>query len=241
MTTNRIISGDPARRSALLCSALLFVFLLCSAGIAAAQSYKVENVSATPPQELSAAVRDALSGEALRVIGPSGPMCEIWLRKAVPAKASATQELGISFGQLAEGTLVGAVRFAADVKDYRQQRVKSGVYTFRYALLPVDGNHQGVAPQRDFLIAGPAAADQDPASLSRDATLNLGRKTTGTSHPSVWSLVAVEGGSAALPGMTHQEDGDLWLVRFRVPIQSGSSAPSGAVMALVIVGHAPEA
>ncbi len=215
------------------------VFLVV--GIASAQSYKVEKIAAAPPQELAPAVRDVLAGEALRVTGPNGPMCEIWLRKAVPAKASATQELGISFGQLAEGTLVGAVRFAVDVKDYRQQRVKSGVYTFRYALLPVDGNHQGVAPQRDFLIAGPAAADQDPASLSRDATLNLGRNTTGTSHPSVWSLVAVEGGSAALPGMTHQEDGDLWLVRFRVPIQSGSGVPSGAVMALVIVGHAPEA
>ncbi len=213
---------------------------LLTASIASAQSYKVEKITAPPPEEVAAAVREGLSGEALRVVGPQGSLCELWLRKAVPAKASATQDADITLGQLAEGTLVGVVRFAAEVKDFRRQKVKPGVYTLRYALVPTDGNHLGVAPQRDFLLASPAAMDQNLDTITREATLNLSRKTTGTNHPSVWSLMAVEAQPASLPAVAHREDGDLWLLQFRAPMQSGS-APSFVTMALVIVGYAPEA
>ncbi len=212
------------------------VFLV--AGAASAQSYKVEKITAAPPQELAPAVREALAGEALRVAGPQGTLCELWLRKVVPGRANPAQEADVSLVQLAEGTLVGAVRFPADVKDYRQQQVKAGVYTLRYALLPPDGNHYGVAPQRDFLLAAPASADQSADTISRAATLALSRKATGTSHPSVWSLTELGGPPASLPAMAHQEDGDMWLLEFRVPVQSGNSAFPVA-MALVVVGYAP--
>ena len=155
----------------------------CISASAFAQSYKVEMVAEPAPAELSAAVRDALGGDAMRVTGPGGTLCEVWLRKAVPAKPAAAEALGITFGQLEEGTLVGAIRFPAEVKDYRRQRIKAGIYTLRYTLLPTDGNHMGVAPQRDFLLASPAAADRDPATVSRDDALKLSRKTTGTQHP----------------------------------------------------------
>ena len=236
-----MIPAGLARQFGLLCSGLLWWLVLCSASTAAAQGYKVEKVAVAAPQELSAAVRDALAGEALRVIGPGWPLCEIWLRKAVPARSSATQELGIAYGQLAEGTLIGAIRFPADVKDYRRQRVKPGVYTLRYVLLPVDGNHLGVAPQRDFLLAAPAAADASPANVTREEALDLSRKASGTKHPSVWSLPAAEGDPVSLPVLTHQEQEDHWVLKFRVQIQPESAAASAAAMALVVVGNAPEA
>lgn len=228
------------RPSRILLAVCVPCVLLLVAGTASAQSYKVEKVTEAAPQELAPAVREALAGEALRVVGPNGTLAELWLRKAIPAKVNPSQELGVSLGQLAEGTLVAAVRFPANLKDYRRQQVKPGVYTLRYALIPVDGNHQGVAPQRDFLLASPAAVDQSPDTITRDATLDLSRKTTGTKHPSVWSLAAVEGQPASLPAVIHQEDGDLWVLEFRAQIQSGSAA-SAVAMALVVVGSAPEA
>jgi len=146
--------------------AIVLAFLaLCFSASASAQSYKVEKVAEPAPPELSAGVRAVLAGEALRVTGPGGALCEVWLRKAVPKKSAAAQGLGVTFGQLDEGTMIGAIRFPAEVKDYRRQRVKPGIYTLRYALLPTDGNHMGVAPQRDFLLASPAALDQDPATV----------------------------------------------------------------------------
>ncbi len=224
----------------LLCFFVAGASAVCSADSARAQGYKVEKIALQAPQELSAAVRETLSGEAYRVTGPNGPLCELWLRKNVPAKASATQELGIVFGQLAEGTLLGAVRFPIEVKDYRRQLVKAGVYTLRYALVPVNGSHLGVAPQRDFLIAAPAAADQSPASVSAEEMLNLSRKALGTGHPSVWSLMGAEGQAGAPPVVIHQEEADLWVLQLSVSLRAGSSASSVVRMGLVISGYAPE-
>jgi hypothetical protein len=175
------------------------------------------------------------------VTGPGGSKWDIWPRKTVPAKTSAAQSLGIVYSQLTEGTFVAVVRLSNLVNDYRRQPIKPGVYTLRYALLPQNGNHMGVAPQRDFLLASPASADQDPATVSLEQTLNMSRKATGSNHASVWSLAPAEDNPKSLPAVFHQEDGDLWFVEFRVPLQSGAGTPSPATLALVVAGSAPEA
>lgn len=222
---------------------LLFslVLTLClSAGRpAAAQSYKAEALNEPPPSELAASVQSALSPTGIRVTGPSGALCDIWLGKAVSGKANAPQSLGVVFPQFAQGTLMGAIRLPSSVKDYRKQLIKAGVYTLRYALLPENGNHMGVAPQRDFVLASPAAADQDPSALTIDQTLALSRKATGSNHPSVWSLAPSEDHPKSLPSVFHLDDGDLWLVEFQLPLQGATTSPLS--MALVVVGSAPEA
>jgi hypothetical protein len=213
---------------------IFFVLILCAAAQVSPQGYKVESAAASAPSELSAGVRDALSPQALRVSGPSGVVCEIWLRKTVPGQA-ATQNLGVIYTQLQEGTLVAAIRFPADLKDYRRQTVKAGVYTLRYALSPVNGNHQGVAPQRDFLLAIPAAADQDPANVSAAQTIELSKKSTSTNHASVWSLMPGDGAAGAAPAVTHDGDADLWIAQFGVSV-----AGTPLRMGLVVVGFGPE-
>ena len=212
---------------------------LSAAGPVAAQSYKAEPLSEPPPSELAASVQSALSSTGVRVTGPSGALCDIWLGKAVPGKANAPQSLGVVFPQFAQSTLLGAVRFPNSVKDYRKQLIKAGVYTLRYALLPENGNHMGVAPQRDFVLASPAAADQNPSTLTIDQTLALSRKATGSNHPSVWSLAPAEDHPKSLPSVFHLDDGDLWLVEFQLPLQGATGSPLS--MALVVVGSAPEA
>jgi hypothetical protein len=215
----------------------LGALLLHGAAVAAAADYQAQAFSAPPPEELAAPVRDALSSDAVRVSDPRGPLCEIWLRKALPAQASPTQALEIAYPQLAEGTLVGALRIATQTTDYRSQQIKPGVYTLRYALMPVDGNHYGVAPNRDFLLLVPAAADPSPAMIPRDDLLKLSRKASGTGHGSVWSLSQMDSPPAAVPSLAHQEDPDTWVLYFRVPLERGS-AP--LTMGLIVVGHAPE-
>jgi hypothetical protein len=211
---------------------------LCGAAQVSAQGYKIESAAVAAPAELSAAVRDALSPQALRVSGPSGVVCEIWLRNTVPGQA-ATQNLGVIYTQIQEGTLVGAIRFPAEIKDYRRQTVKAGVYTLRYALSPVNGNHQGVAPQRDFLLAIPAAADQTPASVTAAQTIELSKKSTSTNHASVWSLAPADGASGAAPAVSHDSDNDLWIAQFSISIAAGGAA-APVRMGLVVVGFGPE-
>lgn len=228
---------DAFRKRQFLSSFFLFALLACASSKASAQSYKADALNEAPPSELSAAIRNALSATGIRVTGPSGPVCDLWLGKAVPGKANAPQTLGVVFPQLAQGTLVGALRLPNSTKDYRKQLIKAGVYTLRYALVPENGNHMGVAPQRDFVLASPAAADQDASTLTIDQTMALSRKASGSNHPSVWSLAPPEDHPKSLPSLFHLDEGDQWLVEFSLPFGGASAVP----MALVVVGSAPEA
>jgi hypothetical protein len=217
---------------------LMFALAALASARVQAQGYTVDVTNDAPPPSLSAEIRDTLAPKGLRVTTPSGLLCEIWLRKSVPG-AAASQDLGVIYPQLKMGVLVGAMVLNADVKDFRRQVVHAGVYTLRYALSPVNGNHQGVAPQRDFLVAIPADADKDPASLNENQTIEASKKSTSTNHPSVWSLMPGEGNASAKPEMKHDEADDFWLLQFSVPIAAGG-APAPVRMGLVVVGFGPE-
>jgi hypothetical protein len=202
--------------------------------VASAQSYKAESAAVPVPSEIAAPIAARLSPSAIRVTGPSGTLCEIWLRNPLPPAATPDTSLGILFGQIAEGSLVGAVRFDSKGADYREQTIQPGVYTMRYMLQPVDGNHQGVSPYRDFLLLSPAALDTSLDNVPGPDLIKLSKKASGTGHASVWSLLPADGAPPTLPGIAHQDDGDLWVVFFQAPL------PKPVTMGLVVVGHAPE-
>jgi hypothetical protein len=201
-----------------------------------ADTFSLASSAGAPPAELPAALRDVVAADGLEVNGPGGVLCDIWLRKEVPVAATPSTELGVTFGQIAEGTLIGVMRVATPTTDYRNQKIKPGLYTLRYALHPVDGNHQGVAPQRDFALLSPVADDADPATISRDETLKRSAKTTGTKHPSVWSLGPGDD-SASGPSLKYQDDSQVWLLNFRLTLAGGTKVAVG----MVVWGHAPEA
>ena len=167
--------------------------------------------------------------------GPSGPLCEIWLRAGIPAAAQASSALGVTYGQLVDGSIVGAIHFDAAVKDFRNQTVQPGTYVLRYALQPVDGNHQGVSDYRDFLLLTPAAADTNVANLADNDLYILSRKASGAGHPSVWSLVPADGAPASLPGIVHDTSNDFWVLYVNAAVGS-----SPTKLGLVIVGHAEQ-
>lgn len=218
----------PVRAFALTAAALSL------ASVAAAQSYKVAASTVAAPSELAAPVRDALSGNALQVTGPKGPLCEIWLAKPIAPAPTPDTSLGVTFGQIPQGSLVGAVRFDAAASDYRGQAIKPGVYTLRYMLQPVDGNHQGVSPYRDYLLAVPAAVDASAGAMATSALLDASRKASATGHPSVWSLEPPDTPPASMPAIVHQDSDDSWVVFFQAPL--AKPVPMG----LIVVGHSPE-
>jgi hypothetical protein len=209
--------------------------MLAVAAPAAAQTWRAEEVELAPPEELRAAIRETLSENAIRVIGPEGPLVEIWLRKAIPAKADPPAELGVLYPQFVDGTLVGAARFLADGRDFRRQQTRAGVYTLRYSLLPVDGNHLGVSPQRDFLLLVPAANDTAAEPKPVAELHSASSRASGTTHPSIWSLQQPERGD--VPIVSHHADEDLWVLSFEVTLEGGKTQR----LALVVVGHAAEA
>jgi len=217
----------------------VFLAAIFSAANAAAQSttadaaFKIAAATIPVPQELPAPVRDAISPHALVMSDAKDAYCEIWLRNSVPTADTPDQSSGVAFGQIKTGTLIGVIKFESRVDDYRRQPIQPGVYSLRYMLQPVDGNHQGVSPDRDFLLLVPASLDQTLAELPADQLLDLSRKSSGTSHPSVWSLVLPPNNPppAHLPALVHQNDGDLWILYFNAPLETP------ATIGLILVGH----
>ena len=223
-------------KSRMLLTIVLAAATMLAATQAAAQTYKLEKAAAPPPPALSAAVRDTLSSEVLRVMGPRGLVCEVWLRKALPAAAAPTDEPDVKMVRLAEGTLVGAMRLPGDTRDFRQQIIHAGVYTLRYIWQPPTADHLGLAEQRDFLLVAPAAIDTNPAAVSHDDTVNLSLKVTNTKHPSVWSLAPLAAGAGTLPAIVRNDDNDTWMLGFQGTLEGGETPLR---MGLVVIGHAP--
>jgi hypothetical protein len=65
----------------------------------------------------------------------------------------------------------------------------------RYSLFPMDGNHQGVAPQRDFFILCLASDADAAATPGYDALMDMSRKASGTPHPLVLSVWKSDAGA----------------------------------------------
>ncbi|MGA3205923.1 MAG: hypothetical protein ABSF12_25800 [Bryobacteraceae bacterium] len=100
-----------------------------------------------------------------------------------------TGESSVTLPTIPPGALLGVLRFSAKGSDRRGQTIAPGVYTLRYGNYPVNGNHQGVAPQRDFLVLVPAALDKSADAVSDfDALMDLSRKASATPHPAVFSF-----------------------------------------------------
>ena len=186
---------------------LPFVFLLVAFS-ALAQDYKLEPVATAAPG-LPAAYGPAIQTQGFRVNGASGAWCEVWLAKSLPVGAK-PDDAAISFG-VAQGTLLGVIRFPGKGADRRGQVIPAGVYTLRYSLFPVDGAHSGVAPQRDFALLTPLAADPDPAAKPAfDDLVKMSRKASGTPHPAVLSLETPPTGATA-PGVVKEGEHDWTL------------------------------
>ncbi|HTX37204.1 MAG TPA: hypothetical protein VME43_19375 [Bryobacteraceae bacterium] len=189
------------------------LFLTC-AFAAVAQDYKLEPITAAP-QGLPSAYTALIPAQGYRVSGPKGTWCEVWFRKSIPAVTKPSDPT-IVF-PFAQGTLLGVIRFPAEGSDRRGQTFKAGLYTMRYSNYPVDGAHQGVAPQRDFALLTPIANDTDPNAMPAFDKLVTASRTTGTAHPCVFSLEPPPG--TAFPAVVKDGDTD-WVLEVKVGDQA---------------------
>jgi len=210
--------------------AVFVLSLLC-----AAQTGKVESLGPLTDGSVSAAVRQTLDAKGYRLtLDEPAPACELWIRKSVPAQPKKDIE-GLAYPQLAESTLVGVIRFSQPAADFRGQRIRAGFYTLRYELIPNDGNHLGVAPNRDFLLLVPAASDSDPkAKFKFEELVALSREATGTKHPGPLSLAQADGMVTA--AAVSKDDQDHWIFSVPVKLASGDEIP----IALVVRGRAQQ-
>lgn len=204
----------------------------------AAQKYQATTLEEAPPEEVSEAIRKALAKGATRVVDSKGkPLLDLWLVQAAATRAEpATDE--VEFGFLEEGALVAVARMHAKGKDFKGNKYKPGAYTCRYAVLPEDGDHQGVSETRDFLLLSPAAADTSTESKTPEELVELSKKTSKGGHPAVLYLAKPLEEGAKLPRVAEDQDLAHWFLDCELPSASKGKPP--ARMRIVILGQSPD-
>ncbi len=194
------------------------------------------------PPSLSDAIKGTLNAQGYRVVdGEGNTSSEFWLRKAIPASGKPAGPQGaILYPFLAEGELLGALRFPGEGHDYRDQTISKGVYTLRYGLQPVNGDHLGVSTYRDYALLLPAAKDTELAPLAKKRLESESTEAAGTSHPAVLMLIAPpETASQAEPSMFHNQEKNAWGAVIPLSLHvKGAPGPVTLPVQLILIGVA---
>jgi hypothetical protein len=219
---------------------LASAFLLIASPALAQDTYKAEAMKGAPPDAVPEAVRKELAEEGLRIVDGEGkPFAEVWLRKSIPASAKPSGPKGtVQFPFLGEGELLGVVRYTAEGHDYRDQTIAPGVYTLRYGLQPVNGDHLGVSPFRDYGLLLPASKDTEVKPLARKKLETQSAEAAGSSHPAVLLLMAAPSGTKAEPAVVRDEEKNTSSAVLALPLAVSGADRETLPVRLVIAGMA---
>jgi len=205
---------------------------------AADGAYSIKQADTPAPKELEEPIRKLLDNKSLKLSAINGmTVCELWFRKEVPAKATPEQvKNGLTYRELEESTVIGAVRFDQPSTDYRKQKIKPGVYTLRLGFQPMDGDHMGTAPYGEFCLLAPAQLDTKPDLIEPKDLRELSAKAIGSAHPGVLLLYPNEKPEDA-PKLV-DKGSNTWVLTLKEPVTvDGQKAANGLGIALTLIGH----
>ena len=212
-----------------LCSVAV-ILVLATLAYAAPRVEKVGPFSGETTEKLKA----ALAKDGYRIYLPNTLVgCEIWLAASLPSgeKGRTSKETGNIYPDLGESQFLGVITFPkGGGADFRGQAIRPGAYTMRYAQLPNDGNHLGVAPNPDMVLLVPIADDPDPSvNFDLAKLVELSAKASRTAHPAVFEMMPPVAGE---PSVTQTDEG--WIVFHSGINKDGKPFP----IAVVVKGSA---
>lgn len=214
--------------------AVTVLFVVAGTALAQEGNFSIKTEKAAPPPQLKGDIGKLLRGEAVKFEAGGKTIAEIWFRKELPASATAEQvKNGLTYKELKQSELIGAVRFVEDWTDYRKQKIKAGVYTLRLGFQPQDGDHAGTSPYQDFVVVIDAAKEPNAAILDPKEMIERSAKSTGTGHPGVFMLFPSS--KTGAPQLASQANNHWVLFATADATAAGGKAPLG--IGLTLVGH----
>lgn len=195
--------------------------LLVPAALAARpeQPFSAKTESLDPPAALAAPVKAVLAKDALVVRAGDAVVMRVWFRDPIPVRATPDQlKNGITYREIPEGALVGAIEFPKAFTDFRKQELAAGVYTLRFAVQPDIGDHTGTAPHPDFCLLSPAAKDKAADPIDKKDLIELSSEVNEGRHPAVLLLFPHFGKDAAVK-VAAKGDG-VWVATTRRTVKA---------------------
>jgi len=200
---------------ALIAWACLALGSVCTAQLARIGALSAAGAS----DELKRAVED----NGYRLVLDQGWTAEFWFVRQLKTETKDTS--GALYPELTNGEFVGVVDLPQGMTDFRGQAIPPGAYTLRYQLIPQDGNHMGVSPNPDFLLAIPIASDRDPEQhYAYKKLVALSAQSTGSSHPAVIAL------ETANEPRSMSRDAQLTVLTIAIPTARGGAEKLGIVV-----------
>jgi hypothetical protein len=207
--------------------------------VAHGQDYSVEAIQGAPDtDEISADVLALISNQGVRVKRGSRTAAEIWLLKEWSIDAGFEQSDQRLY-PFAPGQLIGVLHFGRRGSEFRDQQIESGWYTLRFGLQPVDGNHEGTSPTRDFLLLVKAAQDSTDKQWDEKELHKASAEAAGATHPAMLCLQPPEE-QGETPSLRHDQGTDWWILRAMGKSQAENEPAKEIPIELVVVGHATE-
>jgi hypothetical protein len=180
---------------------LLATLVLCTSTLCGAD-LTLKVTDKPPPAEVKESIRALLQPKAVQLLEGDKPVIELWLAKELNLQSKPSSP-ATAMDALKPATLLGAVSFASARRDYREDEIAKGIYTFRFARQPEDGNHSGTAEFTYFAVLVPAKLDTAPDAIKDYKQLvSTSSKETSTDHPMVISLRPVTAAEGELPKIT---------------------------------------
>jgi len=204
----------------------------------AAAEHRIEVLDAPVPADaVSAEIAGRLSPTGISVYrGETRKVCDVWLFKEVAVKSFKVQ--GDVIYPFLPGQMIGVIRYPRRGSDFRDNDIETGVYTLRYAQQPVDGDHVGTSPTRDFLLLLHSDKDKSLGPLDFKKLAEQSAEVSGTNHPSLLSLQNVQG-DVKPPAIRTNVEKDWWILRLASTLKAGDETRSLA-LEIIVVGTASE-
>lgn len=200
-------------KNSLIGAAIFLLCLLAASGQeSSGQEYSIEKIEAAAEADgVSDQIAKLIDDQGIRVKrGSSRTVCEIWLCKelAIDAEFKPTPERLYPF---TTGQLIGLMHLSRRGSEFRDQTVSSGWYTLRFGLQPVDGNHEGTSPTRDFLLLVDAEKDDLPENWKAEDLNKASAEAAGASHPALFCLQRPSDAPSPRFGMTRRTIGGCFI------------------------------
>ena len=217
----------------LICFALSTVYVSADVG-----NYKVKTVDKAAPKELKADVQKLLDAKAIQFTDKKGDLiAELWFRKDIPVTIAPKDKKAV-FSTVPMTSIIGAVKFAKDWREYRGRKLKAGVYSLRFAMQPQDGNHMGTALHSEFLILLAAKFEPSAKPLNPMELVDRSKASIKSGHPAILQLFPYTNDKAA-PNLTESAK-DHVVLNLRQPVVMNGSAVGPLGIGVTLVGEASE-
>jgi hypothetical protein len=201
-----------------------------------ADAYSIKTAVTPIPKEIKEPIAKLLSEQSIQFLDDKeNAIAEVWLRKEIPAKATPAQiKNGLTYREVDETTVLGALRLDQPITDYRKQKIKAGVYTLRLGFQPMDGDHMGTAPYPEFCLLVPAAEDSKPDTMAAKELQELSAKATGGSHPGV--LLLFPNNKPEEPPQLVDKGSGTWVLNIKGAVKVAEQKAELGI-GLTLVGH----